>query len=329
MAKIRNHSLCLIGVLLGGIAASPFAAAQGQPDIIWTGQANSGYLWALAFSPDGQMVATADGLDPLYDPCTGELLYPGEGTVRLWNASDGTLLQSRTEDQASVVSVAISPDSLRLASGPVLKLWNLPDLASFEVLSGGARSLAFSPDGQLLAVGMGGYNNAVKVFTADGTFLQSLPFSSWVTVVTFSSDSRLLAVGNATAIQIYRTSDWQFERIIFPQHGVNGVSALTFSPDGETLASSGLTTKLWHIPDGELIREFEGVGPIAFSPDGQVLLTTGQQISFWNVSDGSLLRMYDRGALILSVAFSPDNSAFAYALLPGNVVVARNPLAGS
>lgn len=55
----------------------------------------------------------------------------------------------------------------------------------------------------------------------------------------------------------------------------------------------------------------------------------GQQISFWNMSDGSLTRMYDRGALILSVAFSPDNSVFAYAPLPGNVVVARNPLAGS
>ena len=329
MAEIRKRTLCLIGVLLGGIAAPPHTAAQGQPDIIWTGQAKSGYLWAVAFSPDGQLVATGDGLDPLYDPCTGELLYPGEGTVRLWNASDGTLLQSRTEDQASVLSVAISPDSLRLASGAVLKLWDLPDLASFQVLSGGARSLAFSPDGQLLAAGMGGYNNAVRIYTADGTFLRSLPFSSWVTVVPWPPDSRVRAVGTATARQIYRTSDWQFERIIFPQHGVNGVSALAFSPDGDTLASSGRTTKLWHLPDGELIQEFDGAGPIAFSPDGQALLTTGQQISFWNVSDGSLLRMYDRGALILSVAFSPDSSVFAYALLPGNVVVAQNPLAGS
>jgi WD40 repeat protein len=328
MAEIRKRTLFLIGVLLGGVAAPPCAAAQGQPDIVWTGQAKSGYLWAVAFSPDGQIVATGDGRDPLYDPCTGELLFPGEGTVRLWNALDGTLLQSRTEDQASVLSLAISPDSLRLASGAVLKLWDLPDLASFQVLSGGARSLAFSPDGQLLAAGMGGDSNAVKVFTADGAFLRNLPFSSWVTVVTFSPDSRLLAVGNATAIQIYRTFDWQFERVIFPQHGVNGVSALAFSRDGETLASSGRTTKLWHISDGELVREFDGAGPIAFSPDGQVLLTTGQQISFWNVSDGSLLRMYDRGALILSVAFSPDNTVFAYAPLPGNVVVARNPLAG-
>jgi len=330
--KRTLFSSCLIWV---GIAAPPCALAQGPPDVVWTGQAKSGYVYAVAFSPDGQIVATGDGVPAEYDPDTGTF-YPGEGTVSLWNAADGTLLQSRTEDQTEVSSVAISPDGQRLAAGgegilrPFLTVWDLLDLSSFRVLSDypfdGPRSLAFSPDGQLLAAGIGGNDNAVKIYTADGTFLRRLPFSSWVTVVAFSPDSRLLAVGNVTAIQIYRTSDWQFERIIFPQHGVNGVSALAFSPDGETLASSGQTTKLWRISDGELIREFDA-GRLAFSSDGQVLLTAGSRIRFWNVSDGSLLQTYDVGAGILAVALSPDNTLFAYAQLPGNVVVARNPLA--
>jgi WD40 repeat protein len=87
--------------------------------------------------------------------------------------------------------------------------------------------VAISPDGQFLAAGTAGNDNAVKVYGADGTF-RLLPFSSWVTVIAFSPDSRFLAVANVTAIQIYRTSDWQFERVIFPQQGPNGPSSLPF-----------------------------------------------------------------------------------------------------
>ena len=119
-------------------------------------------------------------------------------------------MQSATTDQSQVASVAFSPSGLLASgSGGNLKVWSVPDLA-FTLLSdypwNEIRSVAISPDGQFLAAGMAGNDNAVKVYGADGTF-RLLPFSSWVTVIAFSPDSRFLAVANVTAIQIYRTSD--------------------------------------------------------------------------------------------------------------------------
>lgn len=335
----NEHCRLSFASLIFLILGTPQPGAAETPNVVWEGSGKSGYLYSVAFSPDGQMVGTGDGVPPVYDSCTGTLQYPGEGTIRLWNANDGTLLQSVTADQTQVASVAFSPDGGQLASGSGgnLKLWSLPDLASFRALSdypwNEIRSVAFSPDGRFLAAGMAGNDNAVKVYGSDGTFLR-LPFSSWVITLTFSSDSRFLAVANATAIQIYRTSDWQFERVISPQQGSNGPSALAFSPTGETLASSGPTVKLWRLSDGTLMRELPAAGHLAFSADGQTLLVAGPPIDFWNVSDGSLLKRYDEPrAFILSAALSPDNTLFAFTQptgdvygSPGIVVVARNPL---
>ena len=92
--------------------------------------------------------------------------------------------------------------------------------------------------------------------------------------------------------------------------------------------------KLWRISDGTLVRELPAGGQLAFSADGQALLVAGPPIDFWNVSDGTLLKRYDEPqAFILSAAFSPDNTLFAFTQptgdlfgSPGKVVVAKNPL---
>jgi WD40 repeat protein len=228
-----------------------------------------------------------------------------------------------------------------LASGAALKLWSLPDLGSFIELtdypSYSIAAVAFSPDGQFLAAGMPGDQDAVKIYTANGTFLRRLPFASWVQAVAFSPNSRFLAVATGPDVQIYRTSDWQLDRVIFGVHSFYGASSLSFSPDNGTLASSsaawGGTTKLWGVSDGVLIRELDGGGHSIFSSDGQTLLVSGPPIRFFNVSDGSLLRMYDEPAgFITSIAFSPDDSLFAFTQptgevdVAGKVLVASNPL---
>jgi WD40 repeat protein len=315
--------------------------AQGAPDVVWEGRSHSGYVGAVAFSPDGQILATGDGNAPEYDPDTGQLIFPGEGTVRVWAATDGTLLRSRTEDVTAVGAIAISPDGQRLASGATLKLWSFPDLDSFIELtdypSHLIASVAFSPDGRFLAAGMPGDEDAVKIYTADGTFLRRLPLANWVSAVAFSPDSRFLAVAASNNVQIYRTSDWQFERVIY---GVDfyWAASLAFSVNNELLASSsaawGGTTKLWRLSDGQLIREFEGGGHSVFSADGQILLVSSPPIRFYQVSDGVLLKQFDEpGGFINSIAFSPDDSVFAFTQptameqgSSGKVLVARNPL---
>ena len=88
-----------------------------QPDgtvlqTITTGQ--TGAINALAFSPDGTILASASA----------------DMTIDLWNVSDGALMNTLVGHTDSVNAVAFSPDGQTLASGSsdqTIDLWNVSD----------------------------------------------------------------------------------------------------------------------------------------------------------------------------------------------------------
>ncbi len=141
---------------------------------------------AVAFSPDGALVAAADGQDiRLRDPLTqrldrtfrsqasmfalafspnGSLLAAGEtgNTLRVWDVQGGEALLELNPPAAGRVfiwSLAFSPDGAWLAAGGSdgwVRLWEMPSgrLAyAARLHAGGVSSLAFSPDGLVLASG--------------------------------------------------------------------------------------------------------------------------------------------------------------------------------
>jgi WD40 repeat protein len=73
-------------------------------------------IWRITFSPDGQQLASAGG----------------DGTVRLWDVNQHTLLLTLADHSGAVTSLAFSPDGQRLASGSLdgtVRIW---DLKSFK-----------------------------------------------------------------------------------------------------------------------------------------------------------------------------------------------------
>lgn len=157
------------------------------------------------------------------------------------------------------------------------------------------RSVAFSPDGALLATGGG--DRTVRLWDPRTRTPIGEPFrghTGWVRSVAFSPDGTLLAT--ASGDRTVRLWDPHARTPIgepLTEH-VSWLYAMAFSPDGALLATGGddHTVRLWdphaRTPVGEpLTGHADWVRSVAFSPDGTLLATAS--------GDGTA-RLYEREA---------------------------------
>jgi WD40 repeat protein len=92
-------------------------------------------------------------------------------------------------------------------------LWQVSDGSQLRTLAGhtdGVRSVAFSPDGGMLA--SGSWDNTVILWrVSDGSQLRTLAgHTDWVFSVAFSPDGGMLASGSAdNTVILWRVSDWE------------------------------------------------------------------------------------------------------------------------
>ena len=186
---------------------------------------------------------------------------------------------------------------------------------------GQVSSVAFSPDGQILASGSSDYTVCLWR-VSDGALLRTLEgHADRVSSVAFSPDGQMLASGSVDTVRLWRVSDGALLR------SLEGYGSVAFSPDGQTLAagSSDYTVRLWRVSDGALLRSLEGhtrlVSSVAFSPDGQILAAGGvlDTVRLWHVSDGSLLPVLSIPEGVTDVAFSPDGQTLAIGSNDGTV----------
>ena len=189
-----------------------------------------------------------------------------------------------------------------------------PESSTFTVSSGAVFSVAFSPDGKMLATGDD--HGTVLWDLATGRQIRSFSASfGAVNSVAFSPDGKMLATGDdhgtvlwdlATGRQIHS----------FPT-GSAAVVSTAFTPDGKMLAIglfSG-TVQLRNVATGRQSCSFPGpdaIDSLALSPDSQMLVTGGLTARLWDLATGRQIRAFSAGSDVVgSVAFSPDGKILA------------------
>jgi WD40 repeat protein/serine/threonine protein kinase len=273
-----------------------------------------------------------------FSPPDGELLASGNGngTIKIWNSKTGKLVQELLAAHSdAIVSVAFHPDGKHLASRGAdlkLKVWDLkaPGEAVWTEPCdavrkyGAAYTIAFSPDGRLLAAGSDG---VVKVWDwKKNQLLQSLPGDDFHPIpVAFSRDGRL-----ATGISSEGVKLWD------PQTGTpfgtlehrGPISALAFSANSEWLASAGYdrTVKILDSKTGGLLRSLLHPGNqpecIAISPDGRRLASGGEdkKVRIWDpATKREILSLPGHTDRCECLAFSPDGYRLASASNDGTI----------
>jgi len=272
---------------------------------------------AVAFSPDGKIVASGSG----------------DGTIELREVATGALDRTLS-GQAGVWCIAFSPDGRTLAAGSLDQTVELWDMATGVLtrtlsisteqtaMSLGFHNISFSPDGKTLAAS--GYDDStVKLWDVTaGSLLRTLSgHTGPVNSVAFSPDGRTIASAGFYDMTV-KLWDAATGALLHTLSGHTGyVWSVDFSPDGKVVASGSddRTIKLWDAATGKPLRALSGcsgsVYSAVFSPDGRSLASGSHDdgmIGVWDTDTGTLLRGVSAHTTpVSSIAFSPNGKLLA------------------
>ena len=202
----------------------------------------------------------------------------------------------------------------------VLEIWDSTTgerLASFDAHPNLIQSIAFSPNGRLLA--SGSRDDTIKVWDLAGKrMLRQLEgHRDSVTVVAFSPDGRYLVSGSEDGTLKFWDVESGREFRSLKAHS-DQILTVAVSPNGRIVASGSRVVKLWDAESGQELRTLSGNASwfrsVAFSPDGRTLASSGAKdntIRLWDVANGSALATFQQSRSVGTVAFSPDGRVLA------------------
>ncbi|MEW4570923.1 WD40 repeat domain-containing protein [Tautonia sp. JC769] len=279
--------------------------------------AHPGPIQALAFSPDGVLLASASA-----EPAHG---FAGMGPrdvppeVNVWGIAEGQLVHQRRFP--GVGGLAFSPDGTRLAVGDAAVTVRELDTGRSRgvFLSGedmGLSDLAFSPDGATLATA--GIVTGLTLWDADAGRARQGFRSRTVLALAYAPDGRTLAAGFDDGAVALRDVAEERVRLVLRGRG-DWAADLAFSPDGDWLAVADREgVRFWRPETGQagwpLSLSWSPTVPptsVAFAPVGDALAVgmADGTVQVWDTAEyPPRLRRTLRGheGRIQAVTFAPD-----------------------
>ena len=250
------------------------------------GVAHRDFVNALAFSPDGQWLASG-----------------GYREIKLWRRPrDAKKFTLPHPASRAVLTVATSPDERWAATGDdqgVIELWNLATGQSLHHLAGhqGAMSaLQFSPDNSRLASAAADHTIRLWDCATGRQLLQATTLADINALAWLPGEGQLLSGSADAVIRLWFADVIRGDlRPLREFRGHEGsVTALATWPGEPTqfLSASGDgTVRFWDLNEGKVLRQIKSGGPVlalAVRRDGQRLATAGlnQSPKLWDAKEG-------------------------------------------
>ena len=326
---------------------SPAPPVPAQATILsrplYTYRGHKGVVTAVAWSPQGQHIASAGTLD---------------SSVQVWDAISArkrVLALFATHNQR-VDALAWSPDSIHIAAALGNDTVDVRSIATGDdrllrfSQPGNANALAWSPGRSRIAAVSGNTAVEVRSATTGGLFFTYTGYAQAVLTLAWSPDGKHIASGGAGGIvQVWNATTGR-TYVTYSGHSAE-VQAVAWSPDSRQIASGGAdgTVQVWEAATGRPLFTYRGHagGVNAVAWQGEPLLLPGHEariasggadatVQVWSFGravnrrheqvmalEDEILMYRGHSGQVTSVTWSPDGQYIASGSEDGTVQVWR------